>query len=144
MQHHPWRSLVSAFVLLGVLAVPMFSLRLGFSDFGNAEKNTDVRKAYDLISEGFGPGFNGPLYIAVSGDTAGDKAKLAGFAKTIGSADGVVAAVPVPMGSDKVALVIAYPTTSPQDENGAWTIWKRASAMALGPCVAWAMASGLA
>ena len=117
VQHHPWRSLVSAFVLLGVLAVPMFSLRLGFSDFGNAEKNTDVRKAYDLISEGFGPGFNGPLYIAVSGDTAGDKAKLAGFAKTIGSADGVAAAVPVPMGSDKVALVIAYPTTSPQDEK---------------------------
>ena len=117
IQHHPWRSLVSAFVLLGTLAVPMFSLRLGFSDFGNAEKGTDVRKAYDLISEGFGPGFNGPLYIAVSGETAGDKAKLAAFAGTIGTTDGVAAAVPVPMGSDKVALVIAYPATSPQDEK---------------------------
>ena len=117
VQHHPWRSLVAAFVLLGTLSIPMFSLRLGFSDFGNAEKNTDVRKAYDLISEGFGPGFNGPLYIAVEGDTASDKAKLASFAKTIGSTDGVAAAVPVPMGSDKVALVIAYPTTSPQDEK---------------------------
>ena len=117
VQHHPWRSLVAAFVLLGTLSVPMFSLRLGFSDFGNAEKNTDVRKAYDLISEGFGPGFNGPLYIAVSGDAAGDKAKLASFAQKIGTTEGVAAAVPVPMGSDKVALVIAYPTTSPQDEK---------------------------
>ena len=117
IQHHPWRSLVSAFLLLGTLSVPMFSLRLGFSDFGNAEKSTDVRKAYDLISEGFGPGFNGPLYIAVSGDTAGDKAKLASFARAIDDTEGVAAAVPVPMGSDKVALVIAYPATSPQDER---------------------------
>ena len=117
VQHHPWRSLVVGVVLLGALSVPMFSLRLGFSDFGNAEEGSDVRKAYDLISEGFGPGFNGPLYIAVTGEAAADQARLGAFAQTIGSADGVAAAVPVPMGSDQVALVIAYPTTSPQAEE---------------------------
>ena len=115
VQHHPWRSLVAAVVLLGALAVPMFSLRLGFSDYGNAEKGSDVRKAYDLISEGFGPGFNGPLYIAVTGDAAADNAKLGAFAQTVGRTEGVAAAVPVPMGSKDVALVIAYPTTAPQD-----------------------------
>ena len=116
IQHHPWRSLVAGVVLLGALSVPMFSLRLGFSDYGNAEKGSDVRKAYDMISEGFGPGFNGPLYIAVTGDAAADQAKLAGFARTIGTTEGVAAAVPVPMGSKDVALVVAYPTTAPQAE----------------------------
>ena len=114
IQHHPWRSLLAGVVLLGALSVPMFSLRLGFSDYGNAEEGSDVRKAYDMISEGFGPGFNGPLYIAVTGDAAADQSKLGGFAQTIGKTDGVAAAVPVPMGSKDVALVIAYPTTAPQ------------------------------
>ena len=116
VQRHPWRSLVAAVVLLGTLAVPMFSLRLGFSDYGNAEENTDVRKAYDLVSEGFGPGFNGPLYIAVTGDAAADQAKLGAFAQAVGKTEGIAAAVPVPMGSKDVALVIAYPTTAPQDK----------------------------
>ena len=116
VQHHPWRSLVAAVVLLGTLAVPMFSLRLGFSDYGNAEENTDVRKAYDLVSEGFGPGFNGPLYIAVTGDAAADQTKLGAFAQAVGKTEGIAAAVPVPMGSKDVALVIAYPTTAPQDK----------------------------
>jgi uncharacterized membrane protein YdfJ with MMPL/SSD domain len=42
-----------------------------------------VRKAYDLIAAGFGPGFNGPLYITVQGETAAQPAKLEAFVKTI-------------------------------------------------------------
>jgi RND superfamily putative drug exporter len=98
------------------MSAPMFSLRLGFSDNGNADKSTDVRRAYDLISEGFGPGFNGPLYISVGGNTPSDPAAMNQFAATISQAEGIAAAVPVPLPSDEVGLVIAYPTTSPQDE----------------------------
>lgn len=116
VQRKPWTSLVASVVLLGLLSAPMFSLRLGFSDNGNADESTDVRRAYDLISEGFGPGFNGPLYIAVGGDTAADPAALKKFATSLSKDPGVAAAVPVPLGSDQVGLVIAYPKTAPQDE----------------------------
>ena len=116
IQRRPWTSLIGSVVLLGVMSAPMFSLRLGFSDNGNADKSTDVRRAYDLISEGFGPGFNGPLYISVVGSTPSDPAAMKQFAASISQAEGIAAAVPVPLPSDEVGLVIAYPTTSPQDE----------------------------
>lgn len=116
VQHRPWTSLIGSVVLLGVMSAPMFSLRLGFSDNGNADKSTDVRRAYDLISEGFGPGFNGPLYISVGGSTPSDPAAMKQFAGTIAKAEGIAAAIPVPLPSTEVGLVIAYPTTSPQDE----------------------------
>ena len=116
VQHHPWRSLIASVVGLGLLSVPMLSLRLGFGDDGNMPKGTDMRDAYDLMSEGFGPGFNGPLYLAIAGDAVGDEARLGAFSKQIADTEGVAAVVPVPTGSDQVALVVAYPTTSPQDE----------------------------
>lgn len=116
VQHHPWRALTVSVVGLGLLAMPMFSLRLGFSDMGNAPEDTSVRKAYDLISEGFGPGFNGPLYIAVGGETAADPQAMQQFAQVIAKTDGVATAFPAPMPSKEVGLVIAYPKTSPQDE----------------------------
>ena len=116
IQRRPWTSLLASVVFLGILSAPMFSLRLGFSDNGNADESADVRRAYDLISEGFGPGFNGPLYIAVGGDTPSDPAAMKQFATAIGASEGIAAAVAVPLESDTVGLVIAYPTTSPQDE----------------------------
>ena len=116
VQHRPWISFVAASLFLIILAIPMFSIRLGFGDAGNDPKSSDVRKAYDMMSEGFGPGFNGPLYIAVTGDTVTNEKALAKFAETISSTPGMAFAGVAPMKSDKVALVMAYPTTSPQDE----------------------------
>jgi RND superfamily putative drug exporter len=116
VQHRPWISLIASVVLLGVLSAPMFSLRLGFSDNGNADESTDVRRAYDLISEGFGPGFNGPLYISVGGDTPQNPEAMKEFAAALNKDEGVAAAIPVPLPSDEVGLVIAYPKTAPQDE----------------------------
>lgn len=116
VQRKPWISFFAASVLLITLAIPMFSIRLGFGDAGNDPKSTDVRKAYDMMSKGFGPGFNGPLYIAVTGETVKDKKALAIFADTISRTPGMASAVVAPMKSDTVALVMAYPATSPQDE----------------------------
>lgn len=116
IQHRPWTSLLISVGILGLLSAPMFSLRLGFSDNGNAAQDTDVRQAYDLISEGFGPGFNGPLYIAVGGSTPAQPKEMQAFAQTLSTTEGIAAAIPVPLNSKEVGLVIAYPTTAPQDE----------------------------
>jgi RND superfamily putative drug exporter len=70
IQRRPWPAAIGATALLLVLAAPLLSIRLGFGDNGNAPEHTTVRKAYDMLAEGFGPGFNGPLYITVQGDTA--------------------------------------------------------------------------
>ena len=65
LQRRPWPPLI-----LGVrrscciLAAPTVSMRLGFSDAGNGPTSDTTRQAYDLLSRGFGPGFNGPLLLA--------------------------------------------------------------------------------
>jgi RND superfamily putative drug exporter len=63
IQHRPWTSAVVATVALLVLAVPVLSLRLGFSDESNFAPETSTRKAYDLLVDGFGPGFAGPFLL---------------------------------------------------------------------------------
>ena len=61
---------IGATVLLLALAAPVTALRLGFPDEGTMPQSRTERRAYDLVAEGFGPGANGPLVIAV--DVAGD------------------------------------------------------------------------
>ena len=61
----PWRSLVASVGILIVLALPVLDLQLGASDNGELPKSTTARQAYDLMTEGFGPGSNGPLLIGV-------------------------------------------------------------------------------
>jgi putative drug exporter of the RND superfamily len=116
VQRKPWTSLISASVFLGILAVPMFSLRLGFGDFGNASEDSTVRKAYDIIAEGFGPGFNGPLLVTVTGDTAADPEAVSQFVATLSKTEGVAFAGRMPLESNSVALLTVIPTTAPQDE----------------------------
>ena len=65
VQSRPWLFAVGGTVVLLVLAAPVLGLRLGFSDEGNFAEETTTRRAYDLISEGFGPGANGPLLVVV-------------------------------------------------------------------------------
>ncbi|MET9321731.1 MMPL family transporter [Streptomyces sp. NPDC003038] len=55
---------------LGAIAIPAGKLEMGLPDDGAQPVSTTQRKAYDLLSEGFGPGFNGPLMVVVDGDKA--------------------------------------------------------------------------
>ncbi len=66
VQRRPWFSFGSALLVLVVLAVPVLSMRLGSGDAGSNPTTDTTRRAYDLVSEGFGDGFNGPLLITVS------------------------------------------------------------------------------
>jgi RND superfamily putative drug exporter len=61
----PWRSTIASVVVLAVLAIPVLQLTLGQNDVGALPKSTTARQAYDLMSEGFGVGSNGPLLVAV-------------------------------------------------------------------------------
>ena len=116
IQRRPWSAALSATAILLVLAAPLASIRLGFGDNGNAPTTTTVRKAFDMLADGFGPGFNGPLYITVQGDTAANPDALAAFVGTLQSTEGIAFAQSTPASADgSLSLVIAYPTTAPQD-----------------------------
>jgi len=117
IQRRPWTAALAATAILLVLASPLASIRLGFGDNGNAPTDSTVRRAYDMLAEGFGPGFNGPLFITVQGETAANPDALAGFVNRIGTVPGIAFAQGVPASQDgSLSLVIAYPTTAPQDE----------------------------
>ncbi len=72
IQRRPWPPLIGATAVLVILAIPLFGIRLGFGDYGNYPEDKTVRRAYDLLAEGFGPGTNGPLFVTVEGETASD------------------------------------------------------------------------
>ena len=117
VQRRPWTSAIAATAVLLVLSAPLASIRLGFGDNGNAPESTTVRRAYDMLAEGFGPGFNGPLFITVQGDTASDPDALGSFVDKIKGVEGIAFAQSAPASTDgSLSLVIAYPTTAPQDE----------------------------
>ena len=110
---------VVALAIVGTLAIPYFSMRLGSSDQGNDPASTTTRQAYDLLAKGFGPGFNGPLMlVAVIQNPAEQSAFDRALAKVKDQRDVVSVSppqlIPDAQGS-KVALVNVYPGTSPQD-----------------------------
>ncbi len=118
MQAHPWPALIISTTILVVLAVPVFALRLGFSDAGNRREADTTRRAYDLLSEGFGPGFNGPLVIVADlPGGAADQQKLTALADSLRKTDGVASvADPQVIPDAHMALINVFPTTSPQDK----------------------------
>ncbi len=114
--HRPWRFLAASVAILGVLTVPLFSLRLGQTDDGNAAPDSSRRIAYDLMGEGFGAGFNGPLTVVVDLDNArGGLAVAETVRAALADTPGIAQTVPaIPNPTGNTALVVAIPTTSPQ------------------------------
>ncbi|CAN5611394.1 hypothetical protein BH10ACT11_BH10ACT11_02970 [soil metagenome] len=68
MAKRPWPALIIAVVLLVALAIPIKDMRLGQQDVGQLPTGTTARQAYDLISQGFGAGTNGPFLVATKLD----------------------------------------------------------------------------
>ncbi len=113
---HPWRYLVGGVLALGLLAAPAFSMRLGMTDNGASPSSLTTRQAYDLLADGFGPGFNGPLVLAADlGDATVDD--LQPLTEAIAADPGVQTVAPVVPNEDGTAAVLrVIPTTAPQDE----------------------------
>jgi RND superfamily putative drug exporter len=115
IQRHPWSSALSALLVLVVLAIPLFSMRLAFTDAGNDPTSLTTRQAFDLLAEGFGAGFNGPLVIAAELPPSGGHAVLDRLDSTIRATPGVAFAAPARVnGPGNTGVIIAYPTGSPQ------------------------------
>lgn len=109
-----------ALVVLVALAIPVFSMELGFADAGAGGTNRSSRRAYDLLSEGFGPGFNGPLLLTAEIDEPTDLEQLEGLTQQLQEVEGVAfASPPIPNQNGDAAIINVYPTTSPQDERTA-------------------------
>ena len=101
-------------ISLLALAAPVMSLRLGFPDEGTLPETRTERQAYDLVAEGFGPGINGPLVIAV--DISQDPSVVQPLYAAIVGDEGIAAVAPPMMNTQAgVATLIAFPTSSPQD-----------------------------
>jgi len=107
-----------ALLLMLMLAVPMLSLRLGAADSGNDPAGTTTRKAYDLLAEGFGAGFNGPLTLVADSPTQPDKTALATLVTTLEKTDGVAGVVVQQQSANgKVEVIEVIPTTSPESSQ---------------------------
>ncbi|MCU1494495.1 MAG: family transporter [Acidimicrobiaceae bacterium] len=118
IKNRPVVPAVVAFVVIVLVALPYFSLQLGSSDQGNDPAGTTTLQAYNMLSKGFGPGFNGPLQLVTEEHGPSDQVVLERVVKSVAAQPGVASiartiVIPAKNGTS-VALVDVYPTTSPQ------------------------------
>ncbi len=120
VQSRPWTGALVGTILLLILTAPVLGLRLGFSDESNYGEETTTRRAYDLVTEGFGPGFNGQFLVAARmNDTADPTAAMAVLADALSDDPGVVALIgpfPNDPASPEAFILRLTPSTAPQDE----------------------------
>jgi RND superfamily putative drug exporter len=118
IQRRPAISAVAATALLLALAAPVLGLRLASSDASNDQTTTTTRKAYDLLSQGFGKGFNGPLVLAVKLPGAAGAPALSRIAGAVRGTPGVASVSPPRLSAngDAAALTV-FPTTAPQSKQ---------------------------
>jgi RND superfamily putative drug exporter len=118
IQHRPWIAAIAGTVVLLVLAAPVLGLRLGFSDESNFAEDTSTKQAYDMLVDGFGPGFNGPLLLVAEIPAGTDIATLAPIHDAAAADPGVVFVSDArPNNPDDPRAVVwqLVPNSGPQD-----------------------------
>ena len=118
LQARPWTALLVGTATLLLLAAPLLGLHLSFADEGNFAEDTTTRQAYDLLADGFGPGFNGPMLITVEAGAAEDVLLVGGLQAALAATDGVqLVTPPFPSSVNTQAFLMQLiPTTAPQDK----------------------------
>jgi RND superfamily putative drug exporter len=115
IQRRPWLAAILSGALLILLCIPTLSLRLGTNDAGTDPAGTTTREAYDLLAEGFGPGFNGPFVLAAELPEKGNDEALQELRTELKGEEGVEEVTDVTLNPNKtVGVFQLYPTTSPQ------------------------------
>jgi RND superfamily putative drug exporter len=117
IQRRPWWAAVGSLTVLLALSAPFLGIRFGFPDAGNASPTLTTRQAYDLLADGFGPGYAAPMVLTVQGPSDGT---LLGSADAVGVAlgqvDGVAYVSPAILNpAGDVAVLTLTAATSPQD-----------------------------
>jgi putative drug exporter of the RND superfamily len=115
VQRHPLPIALTATLVMLLIAAPAIALRLGNSDAGNDPTATTTHRAYALLAEGFGEGFNGPLQVVVRLPHRGDSGGLHELHSALAAAPGVVSVAPPRLNpTGEVATISVYPNSSPQ------------------------------
>ena len=111
--------LIASVVAVGALAAPVMSLQMALPDDSVASPSSPQRQAYDLVAKGFGPGFNGPLLIALEAQNGGDaKAVATQVASDIRKLDDVVAVTPPKVNaSGDTAILNVIPKSAPSSRQ---------------------------
>ena len=119
VQRRPWLAFLGAALVLLVVTSPVLSLRFGFPDDGNQPKDETSRKAYDLLSSGFGPGFNGPLLLVLDVQGAKDRqGTIDRVSEGARGATGVAFVSPVVLNpAGDTAILNVFPTDKPQAKS---------------------------
>ncbi len=109
---------LAAIVVMAALAVPALSIRLGTADASNNAHSSSSYKAYEMLADGFGPGFNGPLLLVAQAPSTADKARLSALARSVTAVPdvGSVQAAPMRAGQD-IGVVTVVPGSSPESQQ---------------------------
>ena len=123
LQRRPILPLLGALALVLLLALPNLSLRLGFADDSGRAEGSPLRTGYELLAEGFGPGVNGPFFLALELPEPGDAEATAAAIIALQETPGVARVLPTPemiplvlQPTDSVTAVQVIPESAPQDE----------------------------
>ncbi|MFE2290872.1 MMPL family transporter [Streptomyces sp. NPDC059452] len=121
VERRPWWFLAGGVVVLAVLSFPLFFIQLGHIGDGADPKSFTDRRAFDLMSDAFGPGSNGPLTLVIdqSKVPSGDRSALADQAqKALTNVPDAAVITPLTATSDGDVLTgTAYSAAAPQDER---------------------------
>jgi RND superfamily putative drug exporter len=118
VQRAPVICLLASLGILLLLAAPVLDLRLGASDAGSNPESFTSRRAYDLLSRGFGPGFNGPILFGFRIDDDAAAAQVEGLPAALQGMQGVAGVSPPVFNEDRSAATITViPQTAPQEEE---------------------------
>jgi len=121
VNRHPVPYALGAAALLVAATLPVLALRVGLPDDGSLPRGRTERRAYDLVAEGFGPGTNGPLIVAV--DPAGDPGVVDRLVAGLAADPGIASvAPPVVDRGTGIATVVVFPTSGPQEQATADTV----------------------
>jgi putative drug exporter of the RND superfamily len=118
VSRHPWPWAVASVMVLVVLAIPLFSITLGQPDNGTNPTSESSRQAYDLISQGFGVGVNGPLTVVVklpNQSSSANSSLLSTMQSNISKTADVASVTPAALNSAGTTAVFnVIPDTRPQ------------------------------
>ncbi len=118
IQRRPVLSALLSGGLLIALCIPTLSLRLGSNDAGTDPAGSSTREAYDLLAEGFGPGFNGPFQMVAALPGKGEDQALVTLRKTLKNEEGVAKVTSITLNpAEDTGVFQLYPTTSPQSAD---------------------------
>jgi RND superfamily putative drug exporter len=124
VERNPRKIAVASAIVMLAIAAPAIALRLGSSDAANDPPGQTTHKAYELLAQGFGAGFNGPLLVAAklpaasgaaAGGAGGGGPGIERLRTAIAAAPNVASVAPAKLNpAGDVATLTIYPRSSPQ------------------------------